>query len=252
MLANAFFLNVTTISKRSGGIKNRRYDYGAVDFGQVFSTRLPESIQRISCLLAYFYLHSETDKNANESNNNNNNNNNNHSTISTDYDVVFSRHVLLPEQIPKWRAEEVQIKQNTLMRIHTDKMEATTAPVFVDFANRQLHIGCIIPSFTQEEVLFAVAPDCYPALLIAETLDDNEAFVIRGLRRYVDYTGYLSTFTMTSLFRQRPSFATLAIDSVMVHHFDPRNIIRDLNKAYIGFKACKAEKQLSTASWGCG
>jgi len=38
----------------------------------------------------------------------------------------------------------------------------------------------------------------------------------------------------------------------MFLHFKPEHIFRDLNKAYIGFLACKKEKLISTGSWGCG
>jgi hypothetical protein len=83
MLANAFFLNVQTLSTRAnkksggGGIKSLRYDYGDCSFGTVFTSRAPEACQRVATLLAYFYLQNESDQLSSNTNNNNNNSNSN-------------------------------------------------------------------------------------------------------------------------------------------------------------------------------
>jgi hypothetical protein len=44
-------------------------------------------------------------------------------------------------------------------------MEDPNAPAFVNFANEQLHIGRIISSCIQEEVLFSCAPESFVGLL---------------------------------------------------------------------------------------
>ena len=44
-------------------------------------------------------------------------------------------------------------------------MEEPEAEAFVDFANRDLHIHQVIPSATQEEVLFSCCPEAFPGTL---------------------------------------------------------------------------------------
>lgn len=53
-------------------------------------------------------------------------------------------------------------------------MEESDAFYQVDFANKYLQIHQNIPSLTQEEVIFTIRPDIYPALLISDMLNDNE------------------------------------------------------------------------------
>jgi poly(ADP-ribose) glycohydrolase len=124
--------------------------------------------------------------------------------------------------------------------------------VFVDFANRQLHIGEIIPSLTQEEVLFSVAPECFVTLLFVETLADNECMLFRNVRRYSTYSGYLDTFRFTGFHNTREPMTVLAIDASMGMHFERNNLLRDLSKAYVGFRSCRPSTFISTGGFGTG
>ncbi len=84
-------------------------------------------------------------------------------------------------------------------------------------------------------------------ILFCEVMSATDVILIRGARRFNSYTGYLSTFTFAGFYPHATSslqqhvagggFASLAIDSVMGNHFNPKAIIRDLNKAYLGFRA---------------
>ena len=40
-------------------------------------------------------------------------------------------------------------------------LEELGSEAFVDFANQDLHIHCVIPSATQEEVLFSCCPEAF-------------------------------------------------------------------------------------------
>jgi hypothetical protein len=115
-----------------------------------------------------------------------------------------------------------------------------------------------------EEVLFSAAPECYPGILISEVMGDEECILIRGLRRFNDYTGYLHTFTFSGFWPanadnvaavaagQAPgrgvTFDSPAIDSVMGDHFRAKHIIRDLNKG----TDCAAAAAVSAVLMNCG
>lgn len=69
----------------------------------------------------------------------------------------------------------------------------------VDFANKQLHIGKVIPSCTQEEVMFSVRPEAYLGIPLCATMEADEVITIRGARQVCDYTGYGSGFRVGAL-----------------------------------------------------
>ena len=53
-------------------------------------------------------------------------------------------------------------------------------------------MGCV-----QEEILFVVMPECLASIPISERMYANEAILITGVERFVDYTGYSNTFKVT-------------------------------------------------------
>ena len=53
-------------------------------------------------------------------------------------------------------------------------------------------MGCV-----QEEILFVVMPECLASIPISERMYANEAIIITGVERFVDYTGFSNTFKVT-------------------------------------------------------
>eukprot|EP01126_Amoeba_proteus_P048736 TRINITY_DN5655_c0_g1_i5.p1 TRINITY_DN5655_c0_g1~~TRINITY_DN5655_c0_g1_i5.p1 ORF type:complete len:224 (+),score=30.82 TRINITY_DN5655_c0_g1_i5:657-1328(+) len=133
-------------------------------------------------------------------------------------------------------------------------MESSNYRGFVDFANCFIHIGQIIPSMTQEEVLFSCCPECFVSMLFCEKLEDNEVVVIRGVKRFSDYVGYQFSFKWEGPFISYDCFHDILVMDASVdmcgEQFSPATILRDLNKVYLGFKACGGS--ISTGHWGCG
>lgn len=126
----------------------------------------------------------------------------------------------------------------------------------VDFANRQLHIGTIIPSCTQEEIMFTVRPELYASLVVFDTLDDDEAAVISNALTLTTYSGYLSTFTVTGI-HPDPSGHRCAVIAIDAHinqggQFDRDMVRRDMAKALTGFRLCREARAIATGPWGCG
>lgn len=81
--------------------------------------------------------------------------------------VTFSR--VSAKSLPDWsKCEKPVARERTI--VHDGLMEAvmlsSDRPAFVDFANKNLHIHQVIPSCTQEEILFSCAPSCFVSMLI--------------------------------------------------------------------------------------
>ena len=129
--------------------------------------------------------------------------------------------------------------------------------VFFDFANKDIHIHMIIPSATQEEVLFSCCPEAFVSILFCERMSDNEGIIIGGTSRFADYTGYQNSFRFSGYF-EAPPFKRcdiLVLDAAVGarEQFGREGLQRDLNKAYLGFNACASllsKPKISTGHWG--
>lgn len=176
--------------------------------------------------------------------------------------VIFERYAV--DAAPEWAASEVPIDPG-LVAVTTESMEVAGAPGFVDFANCRLQIHRIIPSCTQEEILFSCAPECFPGLLFCDVLADNEVrpalspdskvLLIRNVVRFVSYRGYADGFTFRGRYPDLPVFSVLVLDAVYAGHFRNSAILRDVNKAYLAFHRFLAQTGtdfIATGHWGCG
>ncbi|KAJ3327949.1 hypothetical protein HDU76_010848 [Blyttiomyces sp. JEL0837] len=130
----------------------------------------------------------------------------------------------------------------------------------VDFANKRIHVQRVLPSCTQEEIVFLVCPEAYIGMLIFETLEDNEIAAITNLRMVTKYTGFGDSFEFKGITLSSSSSSTLPgcsmllMDATYQGHFQPSIVVRDICKAYHGFKTmlelnCNA---IATGAWGCG
>ena len=141
----------------------------------------------------------------------------------------------------------------------------------VDFANRELGGGVLNTGCVQEEIRFTVSPELLVSMLIAENLSDSEALMMIGSEIYCKHTGYRDSFKFgedhiekigKDGFNRKDSMV-LAIDAVDFSKVMTKNVqfkkermLRELNKAYIGFTGSKMEdgpkKVIATGKWGCG
>ena len=230
ILAHAFCFNCLSTGISQDG-------FGILDFSSIFFVRGVGS-ERTKCLLLFFVQEIRQ---------------------PLPRKTTISRFSQSEEDFPDWKQCDAPICSD--VRIHAGRMEdcLDTPPAqadqsratIVDFANKQIHIGRIIPSMTQEEVLFSCASECFLTLLTCEQLKANEVVVVRNVRRAVDYSGYLSTFTVTKMLTDPPLMDILVLDASYMDSFSPKQIIRDLNKAWIGFSNCVVSP-ISTGHWGCG
>jgi len=151
------------------------------------------------------------------------------------------------------------------------KIEDADGAIKVDFANMYLGGGVLGAGRVQEEIMFTVAPEHMVGMLFCECMNAKEAIRIRGAERYCNYKGYADTFEFVSDYKDKHEVTdenivdeeVIAIDAIYFggyehHQFSEPAILRELNKAYVGFFGAekpgerKINKVLSTGKWGCG
>ncbi len=184
--SNAFLLNTHCLASNSSStpeeVRLRCERSGEDTFPKhswvrVFSQpRCQVSIAKVTCLLAYFAFSSGTEA----------------ADGGQAEGVTVERLQSAAGFDDYWAVSSVPVDTRAV-NVHTGAMESTGAEAFVDFANRFVGYRAIIPSMTQEEVLWCMAPELMPSSLICEAMTDDEAVVVRGVRRVSAYSGYLGS-----------------------------------------------------------
>ena len=134
----------------------------------------------------------------------------------------------------------------------------------VNSANRNFQIGKIIPSATQEEVLFCVRPELYAAMFICQRVYENEIIIISNVYKIMDNTGYSYSFKFSNLnenifnddnFDKNDNENILCLDATFKDHYTYKSVLQDFSKFYIACEYCSKKYEnagISTGSWGCG
>eukprot|EP00658_Telonema_sp_P-2_P017709 TRINITY_DN16902_c0_g1_i1.p1 TRINITY_DN16902_c0_g1~~TRINITY_DN16902_c0_g1_i1.p1 ORF type:complete len:195 (-),score=52.99 TRINITY_DN16902_c0_g1_i1:106-690(-) len=122
------------------------------------------------------------------------------------------------------------------------------ADAIVDFANKQPSLGEVIPSATQEELLFSIKPEAMLSMVLYEELEPTEVGIVHGAQRYCNYTGYMDTFRFHSPFPPledgggggTPPAAMIVMDAMVNRgkaEVKDEGFERDFMKAYLGFSS---------------
>lgn len=165
---------------------------------------------------------------------------------------------------PDWSSLDIQLCRVVVSSTLVEDVHAG-API-VDFANKDLHIHRVIPSATQEEVLFSIFPEAFVGILICPRMLGHEAIIIRNAVRFTNYQGYADSFRYHSAAypqqQQQPvqldPRTIIAIDAVVnagTKEWQPASLSRDLTKAFVGFERSLDDPNarcISTGLWGCG
>ena len=134
----------------------------------------------------------------------------------------------------------------------------------VDFANQFIGGGVLNYGCVQEEILFSIYPEMLVSMIFCPVMKEDEAIIINGARRVAEYSGYAWGFKFEGeyLRDQDPSKNTfVAIDALMFpslnFQFSEEGVLREANKAYVGFLKNCADKEeelppVVTGKWGCG
>ncbi|XP_002737643.1 uncharacterized protein LOC100367685 [Saccoglossus kowalevskii] len=117
----------------------------------------------------------------------------------------------------------------------------------VNFANIQIGGGTLGHGRVQEEIRFCICPELIASMLFMEQMDENEAIMMSGFEQFSQYSGYASTLQFAGDYRDNAKWENgrletmiSSIDAVSYKRkpqaqYKDVNILRDLNKALVGF-----------------
>ena len=181
--------------------------------------------------------------------------------------VTFTRRSLSPEEFPKWETSKAPIGE-TLLHITSEGTieDQGLGLLQVDFANKFLGGGVLGAGCVQEEIRFVICPELLISKLFTECLKPNEALLMVGAERFSNYAGYASSFEWSSNHEdntprdssRRRMTHVVAIDALSFvqssHQFRADLMLRELNKAFVGFyhPLSTAAPGVASGNWGCG
>ena len=221
-----------------------------VDWYWLYSFDNNVSVNRIKCFLAYFdFAH-----NIFESKNN-----------YFEKNVIVERIIFKRDKIINHLSKCENKFEEKDINIHIKSMDTPEIETqsIVDFANMDLQTGQIIPSATQEEILFSTRPEMYIAMFICQRIYENEILIISGADKLFEYEGYSQNFKYLKInesiyndnYNNNLNENILALDATMFDHYLYNNVIQDISKFYTACNYCKNKYNnpaISTGSWGCG
>ena len=234
-----------------------------MDFVELYTR--PRSLavmkEKLKCLLSYFDLFISND---------------NMNRIS-DGHISFQR-----KQVSKFPdffsldSAKCVVSSQCRLDIASDNQKIEDAPgnyEKVDFANCVVGGGVLGNGCVQEEILFLIYPELLVSRLFTSPLRSNECLIIKGARRFSNYTGYSSSFRFAGpcgdvalmeesvfiavdalYFKNRGSQCDLLCQQV-----EKPILIRELNKLYVGYTQGPLQtpdtgncRRIVSGNWGCG
>ncbi|XP_001605115.1 poly(ADP-ribose) glycohydrolase [Nasonia vitripennis] len=250
LLANAF---LCTFPRRNS--TNPQSEYGSfpfINFNKLFSSFREERhsrshavMEKLKCIFHYFRR--VTSK-------------------APEGTITIQRRFVPKKSCPRWDKQHVKLPALHITSKGT--IESQGAGLLqVDFANKYVGGGVLNYGCVQEEIRFVICPELMVTMLVTEALDDTEALIINGVERYSRYEGYSSSFKWAGDFTDetprdssgRLKTCIVAIDALYFKQpnvqFNMGNVIRELNKAYVGFSSEIVSNNMpavATGNWGCG
>ncbi|XP_061590006.1 poly(ADP-ribose) glycohydrolase isoform X2 [Cololabis saira] len=244
LLANAFFC---TFPHRNTSTPTAEYHgYPSINFTSLFGGWSERKKEKLRAIMHYFHVMTDD------------------GTIPEGL-VTFERRCLGNAEIPNWRS-----CTETLPKLHVTScggIEAEgTGLLQVDFASSWIGGGVLGSGLVQEEILFLMNPELIVSRLFTEKLGDNECLIIKGAQQFSGYSGFSDSFEWAGPYDElldrdewgRLRRQVLAIDAKHFKHkreqYNMVSILRELNKAYCGFKRYSRHKDpdIATGKWGCG
>ena len=232
LLAHSFFGSITESARR---VRKEKWAFRAAQL--FFLEALPSAL----CFLNYFKL------------------------LGLDagpHGAVSLRRLSFPRKCPPWKWEGHDHVMCPVEIVADGRIEDSSAPLHVDFANKFVGGGCLENDFNMEEILFAVKPELIVAMALCSYLQDEEVLRISGAIQYSRYTGYASTFEFEGdcdLYRQEggrliPDVVAMdALQGCAKIQFGEGLIRRDLDKARLAFDGeGRGACAVATGNWGCG
>ncbi|XP_033230281.1 poly(ADP-ribose) glycohydrolase-like isoform X2 [Belonocnema kinseyi] len=251
LLANAF---LCTFPRRNSMNPQSEYgNYPYINFNKLFSAfrenrpdKCNSIMEKLKCIFHYFRR----------------------VTAKTpDGTITIQRRYIPKEDCPRWNQQSQKLPSLHITSKGTIETEGAGL-LQVDFANMYVGGGVLGWGCVQEEIRFVICPELLVTMLVAEVLDDTEALVISGVERFSKYEGYSNSFKWAGDFIDetpqdhsgRRKTSVVAIDALSFKQpstqFKMSNVIRELNKAYVGFHGHDSHREnlpaVATGNWGCG
>lgn len=252
ILANAFFC---TFPRRNSTKRGSEYAaYPDINFNRLFqcgdNSDSNSVLEKLKCILNYFRRICLTD--------------------ASDHEgvVTFSRRYISPGSFPNWGQSTKPLPKMHITS-HGFIEDEGSGMLQVDFANKFVGGGVLGWGCVQEEIRFVICPELIVSRLFTECLDATEALIIVGCERFSKYAGYGHSFEWVSDFKDdtpldsygRRHCSIVAMDALCFSkpssQFFLPNLVREVNKAYVGF--CETEDHgdnklapVATGNWGCG
>ncbi|XP_031658556.1 uncharacterized protein LOC109868468 [Oncorhynchus kisutch] len=247
LLANAFYC--TFPHRNSPNPRAEYHNYPTINFNSLFEKWSERKREKLRALLHYF--HTVTDP-----------------ATRLNGLVTFERRYIRDKDMPYWGS-----CKETVPKLHVTSAgcieEQGAGMLQVDFACNMIGGGVLGSGLVQEEILFLMNPELIVSRLFTEKLGDNECLFITGSQQFSQYSGYSDTFKWEGPHRddferdewQRLHRQIVAMDALHFRHqreqYNMKQVTRELNKAYCGFKAGDNTypdflPDIATGNWGCG
>ncbi|GAB0097343.1 Poly(ADP-ribose) glycohydrolase [Sergentomyia squamirostris] len=245
LLANAF---LCTFPRRNNQKYESEYaNYPEINFNRLFASTEERCLEKMKCICHYFKRVL--------------------GKMPTGV-VTFSRRYVDPRYLPRWDEADVQFRSIKVdVRIDGTIEEDGKGLLQVDFANKFVGGGVLASGCVQEEIRFVICPELLISRLFTEVLDRTEALHVIGAEQFSEYSGYAGSFSWKGNFVDdtprdscgRRKCQIVAIDALYfdegAHQYQARLMIRELNKAYVGFLPAERGKPspgVASGNWGCG
>ncbi|CAI2360736.1 unnamed protein product [Moneuplotes crassus] len=239
-----------------------------INFIQWYSAKVPIYEEKIHFFLCYF----ETFKNEDEA----------VKKGESEYRILsFERHSELSDSYTSlddnfWCSMEKPLLNATLIEEGgvVDQEKEDQRVILTNFANRFLGGGVMRKGAVQEEILFLRFPELLLSSVVCAKMEKNESVTITGPKLYSNNEGYSNKTKFAGKAEDplnidefgRIDRTFVCIDALrlkgmrlQVGQFYQQDNLRELNKAYIGFRADSKEeetkgdrKTIVTGKWGCG
>lgn len=245
LLAHAF---LCTFPRRNTDKRNSEFGtYPDINFSRLFGSEGQKNREKLKCILNYFRR-----------------------VLNEDFllrkGVITFQRRSIQENFPIWREDERKISAVKYHISSSGKIETASGCLQVDFANRFVGGGVLGNGSVQEEIRFVLNPELIIAKLFTECLADGEALIISGTEQFNSYRGYASSFQFAGDFVDstpqddcfRKKCRIVAIDALCYKNYNEQfrewNLVREINKAYVGFTKNYDgdQSKIATGLWGAG
>uniref|UniRef100_A0AAG5DNW7 poly(ADP-ribose) glycohydrolase n=1 Tax=Anopheles atroparvus TaxID=41427 RepID=A0AAG5DNW7_ANOAO len=244
LLANAFFC--TFPQPRAAQARS----YPVANFAALFASNSQSAVEKLKCLCHYFRRVCCV-------------------SIPTGV-LTYERRYMPKHTLPDWSNIGCQFDRDRAPMHVSDEgtiEDQGTGLLQMVFANRFLGGGVIGNGCVQEEIRCVICPELLIGRLLFESLRETEAYFVFGAEQYCTYENYAASFTYGGDHRDetprdvcgRRRCYIVGLDALKVledrtNQYSERSILRELHKAYVGFRhpLSGTAPGIATGNWGCG